>query len=281
MCGLKISKIELTKEDIFSVPTTERVFLVYAGHALNEINILCRMIVFAMPIRRGEAERQIMVGQSQMFLRLLAGKLHEMSSLFDKIYYKSKLAVTMGDTLSEDVKASLKKVKRYFSKGKRSAVTSVRNLHAFHYDPMQVDAGLEKLGHKMTLDIYFDENSANTFYGFADNIISSAVMQAIDEKNHSEAFKTLLLEIEDLTKSFQLVLEEVMAKIVERHLSHKFKKSEIVHEQVRSTDWTQVTLPTFVENPAPWSVTLHNGKVLSWGGQRVRGPNFLSSLLSI
>lgn len=281
MCELKISKIELTKEDIFSVPRNERVFLVYAGHALNEINILCRMIVFAMPIRRGEAERQVMVGQNQMFLRLLAGKLHEIFSLFDKTYYKSKLAVAIEDTLGEDVKASLKKIKRYFSKGKKAAVTAVRNLHAFHYDPIQVDAGLAGLDHKMTLDIYFDENSANTFYGFADSIINSAVMQAIDEKNHAEAFKTLLLDIEDITKSFQLVLEEVMTKIAERHLSHRLKKSEIIHEQVRSTDWTQITLPTFVENPAPWSVTLHNGKVLSWGGQRVEGPKFLSSLLSI
>ncbi len=220
-----------------------------------------------------------MVGQSQMFIRLLAGKLHEMSALFDKTFYKSKLAVTIECDLGEEVRASLKKLKRYFSKGKKASVTAVRNLHAFHYDISQVDTGLEQLGPKMTLDIYFDDKSANTFYGFADSIINSAVMAAIDEESHAKAFETLLHDIEDITKSFQSILEEIMAKIIRRYLSNRFVKAEVVHEEVRSTDWNQITLPTFVENPRPWSMTLQNGKVLSWGGQRVEGPMFLRALL--
>ncbi|MYM29294.1 hypothetical protein GTP58_13270 [Duganella sp. CY15W] len=276
---MKISKIELTREDILSVPANERVFLIYAGHALNELNILSRMVVFSMPIRRGEAERQIMVGQSQVFLRLLAGKLHETSSLFEKTYYKSKVSMMVGNGLSDEVKATLKNLRRYFNKGNKAAITAIRNLHAFHYDPEQVDVGLMKLDPRMTLDIYFDEKSANTFYGFADSVINSAVMTSIDRENHSDAFKTLLSDIERITQSFQLVLEALIEQIVMKRLPHRFTKQALSHEQAQSTEWAKIVLPTFVENPAPWSVTLHNGKVLRWGGQRVEGPKFLTSLL--
>lgn len=275
---LKIHKIELTKEEILSLPENERVFLVYAGHALNELNVLCRMIVFSMPIRRGEGERQLMVGQSQLLIRLLAGKLHEIWVMFGKTFYKSKLAASMECNLSEAGTTALVNLKRYFAKTGAS-VTAVRHAHAFHYDLEQVDQGLAKLGPKMALDIYFDETSANTFYGFADNILNSAVVAKIDSQDHAKAFKTLLFDTEDVSKSFQQVLEDVMSVIIKLRLGHRFVSSNVVHEEVLSTEWRKCTLPTFVENPGPWTVTLQNGKVLTWGGQRVEGPELLRKLL--
>ena len=276
---MKISKIKLTKEDLFSLPANERVFLVYAGHALNELNMLCRMIVFAMPIRRGEAERQFMVIQSLMLMRILAGKLHEMWVLFGKVYYKSKLSLTIKDQLSEEGTKSLKELNEYFSR-ELSAVTEIRHLHAFHYDVSQVDAGLANLQPKMSLDIYFDKNSANTIYGFADNIINSSVMASIDPESSKKAMETIMADTDQVARLFQSVLEAVMSVIVRQRLDDSFSKANVIEEDALSVPWSGVAFPTFVESPSPWSVTLFNGVVLTWGGQRVASPDYLRSLLS-
>lgn len=276
---MKIYKISLSKEDLRSLPASERVFLIYAGHTLNELNILCRMVVHGMPIRRSEAERQFMVAQSLMFLRILAGKLHEMWVLFKKAFYKSKLSLTFKDQLSAEWASELEKLNRYFSQ-RGVPVSAVRHLHAFHYDLEQVDNGLLNLGPRMSLDIYFDENAANTLYGFADNVINSSVMAAIDKSSPALAFETLLKDTEDVAKSFQQVLEGLMSQIFMRHLPKNFVRECVTCENVNSTDWTKMALPTFVESPGPWTVTLSNNKVLSWEGQHIESPAFLRDLLN-
>lgn len=275
---MKIRKIEFTKEDLFKLPANERVFLVYAGHALNELNMLSRLIVFAMPIRRGEAERQFMVIQSLMLLRILAGKLHELWVLFGKVYYKSKLSSTLKDQLGEAGTKALQELNEYFSK-ELTSVTEIRHLHAFHYDPNQVDAGLANLGPKMSLDIYFDENSANTIYGFADNIINSSVMASIDAADSNKAMETIMDDTDRVARLFQKVLESAMSVIVQQRLQVSVSRAKVIEEDTMSVPWSDVSLPTFVESPSPWSVTLTNGVILSWGGQNVAGPEFLRSLL--
>lgn len=276
---MKINKIELTKDDLFELPANERVFLVYAGHALNELNMLSRLIVFSMPIRRGEAERQFMVIQSQMLLRILAGKLHEMWVLFGKVYYKSKLSSTLKDQLSEESARALQELNEYFSK-ELSSVTEIRHLHAFHYDPHQVDAGLANLRPQMSLDIYFDENSANTIYGFADNIINCSVMASIDAADSRKAMRTIMEDTDRVARLFQTVLESAMSVIFKQRLQASVSRAKVIEEETISVPWSKMSLPTFVESPAPWSVTLTNGVVLSWGGQNVAAPDFLRSLLS-
>ncbi|RZJ85122.1 MAG: hypothetical protein EOO64_01780 [Massilia sp.] len=275
---MKIYKIQMRKEDLTSIPANERVFLIYAGHALNELNVLCRMIIFAMPVRRGEAERQFMVIQNMMLMRGLAGKLHEMWVLFNRTYYKSKLAVTLLGQIDEDAELALKQLKVYFNT-QAVSISTVRHKHAFHYDVAQVDAGLAKLHPKATLDIYFDHTSANTIWGFADSVINSAVMVVIDSESHKSAFETLMNDTQEMAKSFQLVLEAIMGKIISERLAHRFTPENVDSETVRSTNWKKIELPTFVEEPSPWSVTLSNEKVLEWAGQRLAGPEFLTSLI--
>ncbi len=276
---MKICKIEFTKNELLSLPPNERVFLIYAGHALNELNILCRMVVFAMPIRRNEAERQFMIGQTLVMLRFLAGKLHEMWVLFKQAYYSSKLSKTFAEKLSEDELAGLRNLKKYFSKSSAS-VTAVRHLHAFHYDLAQVDRGLSRLEPEMTLDIYFDATSTNTFYGFADSVISTSVMAAIDESSNAKAFEILLSDTEEIAKLFQQTLEGIMNQIIKLRLAEKFVPENVLFEDVASTKWDQIKLPTFVDSPGPWQVTLEGGKVLKWGGQNIDAPEFLRTLLT-
>lgn len=271
-------KLEFRKEDLLSLPANERVFLIYAGHALNELNILCRMIVFAMPVRRGEAERQFMVIQSTLLMRTLAGKLHEMWVLFNKTYYKSKLSSTIKEELSEDTILALKELNAYFNKPE-SSISTVRHKHAFHYDVAQVDAGLEKIPQKWPLDIYFDKTSANTIYGFADGIINSAVIAAIDSGTLNSSFEMLWADTQIVAKSFQAVLEGVFSTIINKRLAHKIQRKHVQTESAGFTKWTECELPTFVHNPSPWSVTLQNGTVLSWAGQNLDAPAFLRNLL--
>lgn len=218
---MDIYKIELNKEDITSLPANERVFLIYAGHALNELNVLCRMIVFSIPARRGEAERQFMVIQSMMLMRMLAGKLHEIWVLFNRTYYKSKLAIELKGQIGDEADIALKALNTYFSKPAAS-LSTVRNKHAFHYEVGQVDAGLANLSPKATLDIYFEKKSANTIWGFADSIVNSAVTTAIDPKSHNSAFETLMNDTQVIARSFQTVLEAIVGRIVTTRLAHRF-----------------------------------------------------------
>lgn len=275
---MNIYKIELNKDDLFSLPANERIFLVYAGHALNELNILCRLVVFAMPTRRNEAERQFMVIQSFTLLRLLAGKLHEMWVLFGKAYYGSKLSATLKGQLGEEADKSLKTLTDYFSKPKTS-ITRVRHLLGFHYDIDQVDAGLAKLAADLPLDIYFDTVSANTIYGFADNIINSAMMAAVDLESRAAATEILMDDTETVAKAFQETLEAIMSRIIQLRLPDRFAPTNVLSESTTSTQWKEMKLPTFVEAPTPWSVTLTNARVLSWGGQKIESPSYLRSLL--
>ncbi|WP_313166146.1 hypothetical protein [Massilia oculi] len=276
---MKMHKIEMGKSDFMSLPANEKVFLIYAGHTLNELNIFCRLIVLAMPLRRGEAERQFMVIQSMLLLRTLAGKLHEMWVLFNKTYYKSKLSLTMKGQLSQEVEDALKTLKDYFNK-ETTSISTIRNKHAFHYDVAQVDTGLAKLPEKWRLDIYFDRTSTNTFYGFSDSIINSAVTASIDSDSPNIAFEMLFEDTQMVAKSFQTILEGIIAIVISKRLANRLLPENVKSENVLSSNWRENRLPTFVEDPAPWSVTLQNGRVLSWAGQNMDSPAFLCDLIT-
>lgn len=83
-----------------------------------------------------------------------------------------------------------------------------------------------------------------------------------------------------VARLFQKVLESAMSIIVKQRLQASVSRAMVVEEHAMSVPWSDVALPTFVESPSPWSITLANGVVLSWGGQNLEAPDFLRSLLS-
>jgi hypothetical protein len=83
-----------------------------------------------------------------------------------------------------------------------------------------------------------------------------------------------------VAKSFQTVLEGVIGTVIGKRLAHKLLPENVESENVLSSSWKENSLPTFVEDPAPWSVTLQNGTVLSWAGQNLNAPAFLRDLIT-
>ena len=75
---IKVVRIQITKEQLRTLPKDERALLLLMGHALNQIAVLIKLITFSTnkdptdPI-----EGRVSAAQSQVILRFLFGAVAE------------------------------------------------------------------------------------------------------------------------------------------------------------------------------------------------------------
>jgi hypothetical protein len=126
----EIHALSFTKAQLDLIPTDERLFYFMAGQILNDINILTKILIFAvneLTLSSTEGpERSAAKAQVVLILKLLAGRLYEghktISSTFSaKGFYKKYAADMSSDSVTE-----LHKINKYF--GSKNAIQRIRTL---------------------------------------------------------------------------------------------------------------------------------------------------------
>ena len=115
------------------MPAEERRALLLLGHAINEINVLQKLI---MMHRRTPAPHKVVdrleAGQALILTRVLIGKLHEAWELFKvRMQASAQLRAKYLGNQDAERRALLEKLNKHFGGG--SPLTAIRNQLAFHY----------------------------------------------------------------------------------------------------------------------------------------------------
>ena len=95
--------------------------------------------------------------------------------------------------LSKTSKNSLNELKGYFSK--TNIIHEIRNKYAFHYDRQRVQEEIKHVPQDEVQTMFVSEHSGNCLFAFADTMINSSLLNAIDSANPDRAMDVLFEEI--------------------------------------------------------------------------------------
>jgi hypothetical protein len=95
--------------------------------------------------------------------------------------------------LSNTSRDILNELKGYFSK--TNIIHDIRNKYAFHYDRQRVQEEIQSVPQDAMQMMFVAEHSGNCLFAFADTMINSSLLNAIDSANPSQAVDVLIEEI--------------------------------------------------------------------------------------
>lgn len=137
-------------------------------------------------------------------------------------------------------------LKRHF--GRENLIEKVRNGHAFHYSPEQIDAGYRTLVDGDPLEVYLAKANANTIYTFADTIAGSAMLEDIKPGDHQRAFEMLVEETSKAVGRINEVIGATMTTCFKTYLGGDlYALGAKVIEIQGAPDSQSVSIPYFIE----------------------------------
>ena len=75
---VEVFRIPISKDQLRAIPADERNLLLLASHAINQITVLRKVLIFSLNYESdSEIENTLSAGQSQTILRFLFGALAE------------------------------------------------------------------------------------------------------------------------------------------------------------------------------------------------------------
>lgn len=244
---MQLHKINLSREQLDSIPSDERRMLILIAHASNDIGALSKLFHFAA----GSAGESGVLGQAEnaqalVLARGLTGSIYEFWKLLQKSFFGSALSKQYEPLLDAEGRAALQSLKRYF--GSDNLIATIRNNFAYHYSPNQVDAGYAALNSEDPLQIYLAQHNANTFYAFGDTIIGRAMLEAIQPSDHRAAFEALIDQTSQVVRNINTVVGALMAICISKYIGNNLYDLgvEVIH--VEGAPGSQlVCIPFFIE----------------------------------
>lgn len=244
---MQIHHITLSRKQLDSIPEPERRLLILMAHAGNELNVLSKLLHFSAksesttPILQ-QAEKT----QSMVIGRLLTGKIYEFWNLMQSTFFRGGLSKKYESQFDNEASEALEGLKKYF--GRENLIAKVRNGHAFHYSPEQIDAGYRTLVDGDPLEVYLAKAKANTIYTFADTIAGRAMLEDIKSGDHQRAFDMLIEETTKAVARINEVIAAMMTICFKTYLGgNLYTLGAKVIEIQGAPDSQSVSIPYFIE----------------------------------
>jgi hypothetical protein len=214
-----IYRVELTKEKLAAMPAEERRALLLLGHAINEINVLQKLI---MMHRRTPAPHKVVdrleAGQALILTRVLIGKLHEAWELFKVCVQPSALLRSKYLNNQEaERRALLEKLNKHF--GGRSPLTAIRNQLSFHYTDKTnlVEENFQHLSDSEPWDFYLAETVGNSFYWAAELVTTASMVRLATPgaRGQPEDFGRLFDLAKEVAGDIVELFQQIVADVVD------------------------------------------------------------------
>jgi superfamily I DNA/RNA helicase len=128
-------RIELKKAHLDQIPHDERIFYFMASQLANDLNVIAKLLIFAangVMKSREQVQRHVATTQALLFVKMMAGRLHEGKRLLSTAFFNKGLWKKYKDDLPPDARTNLEKINSYF--GKENMIEKIRNKFAFHSD---------------------------------------------------------------------------------------------------------------------------------------------------
>jgi RNase H-fold protein (predicted Holliday junction resolvase) len=193
---MKLSKINIPKSKLDTIPEKEKVFFIQLMHFLNELNILqkCAIVSSNKLASLTTIEKRSQISQAHFFIRTLAGKLDEGWKMISKNFVETQLSREYENLLSQKGKESLSELIGYFN-DENNKVRLIRNKFAFHYDKEKIKEEIDKIPQEELLEMYISEHRVNCLYSISDTVVNWAILNSIDSSNSHRAMDILIGEI--------------------------------------------------------------------------------------
>ncbi len=239
--GMKLFKFRIPKERLDSIPENERIFFVQMGIFLNELSTLQKFAYYSSKDVANETVRKAQNSQALFIFRMLAGTALEAWNLIHKKFYGTGLSKEYDGSLTDVGKASLRKLKDYFSKD--NLIHTIRNNFAFHYSSDDVKKLIEETPKSEVFELYFSESHGNCFYHMSHVLVNSAMLKKTGSSDLQQAIDTLLSDINKTTDWLLDFFGECMDVIAKKYLGLDYEE-ETIPDPPKIDD---VISPYFVE----------------------------------
>lgn len=193
---MKLSKINIPKSKLDTIPEKEKVFFIQLMHFLNELNILqkCAIVSSNKLASLTTIEKRSQISQAHFFIRTLAGKLNEGWKMISKNFVETQLSREYENLLSQKGKEGLSELIGYFN-DENNKVRLIRNKFAFHYDKEKIKEEIDKIPQEELLEMYISEHRVNCLYSISDTVVNWSILDSIDSSNSQRAMEILIGDI--------------------------------------------------------------------------------------
>lgn len=244
---MKLYKVELSKENLLSIPEEERIFFIQITNLANEIYVLQKITFFSA---KDEEENDVVRGaqNSQAFflIRLTAGKLWEGWRLLETHFFGTGLSKDYEEKFTDEGKGNLKFLKDYFKS--KNLIKLIRDQYAFHYSKessKNILDLIEKSSDTNIFKLFMSKYHGNCFYDISSTLAITSLINVIDEFDYGKGMLTLLTEINNVAENLLHFIGECVLVIAKRYIGFAHGEIEIPdHPRM-----DEVKIPYFVEKP--------------------------------
>lgn len=246
---MKLTKLQISKNELLSMPKKELELFIQLTNFYNDVNILQKLMVISGNSREKASQNEIvgrsLSSQGLFFMRIQAGKLYEGWKMLGIHFFNNEVfSKEYNKKGSPQSKKNLSKLKRYF--GKNNLIENIRNNYAFHYSEKSSNNMIQQIVEANNLEIfemYLSEENGNCFYSIAHDLLNTSILEDIGSNNWPKAMNKLFQEIIDTTKYFLDFTQDCIRVISEKYL--KMNREEVQIPEPSSLD--DITLPFFVK----------------------------------
>ncbi len=256
-----IHKINIPKSKLLAIPESERLFFVYAGHILNEVNWFNRLILILQQTGRDVAEKlpatlslndqASMDGNSTQLciaLRLFAGKLIEALKFLDRWGIGMPWFTELMKDMPKEGAAAFNYVSAYLKEDKEkrseSILRLVRDKFAFHYDERAVKQSADVSELVDEFVYYLTEKDGNSLYHGSELVVMSTF---IGDKNSKDVIERLMDESLGLAKNLHGLFSHVLFLIAKKYIGSNLNELGLEAQfELEEMEMAELRLPFFV-----------------------------------
>jgi hypothetical protein len=243
---MRIHRIAIPKSKLVAIPPTERVFFIQLGHICNELSFFNKLLIFTSNQAGEGLDRKTMTTQSLIVARVFIGKVFEAWEMLKRDFFRSKLSKELEPSLSDDGKAALDQLKKYF--GGSNLLATIRNKFSFHYFSKIIEKSFSAFGDDKVFELYLAKNYANTLHYFSEEIVSTGMLDKTGKSTQQEAMDQLVGDLVDVSGKITDFTGHALAAIFERNLGQSWDEFETDSIDVETeSDLEEFKIPFFFE----------------------------------
>ena len=214
---IEIFRLPISKSQLESVPSDERSLLLLSSYAINQINVLRRLLIFSMNFESNVDVEYILSGaQTQMILRFLVGSMAETWEMIRRPDNQRLIGKTLSAQIEVPGQEAHQRLKDFF--GTNNVLHRLRNSVAYHFpNSTELDAAFREVPHDEDWAWYVSHSVTNGYYYLSDLVISSHILEVMGERDPEKAFGTFMSQLVPAAEDLLDFLAYVLRALVARH----------------------------------------------------------------
>ena len=213
---IQVRRIQITKEQFRTLPKDERALLLLMGHALNQIAVLVKLVIFSTnKDPEDPIEGRVSAAQSQVILRFLFGAVVETWE-FLRRPDNQKIIGSYLQALDKNGADAREELNRYF--GSSNLLSNIRNKFSYHFPRAdEIEQGFEAVpdDNNLPWEWYLSETNSNSFYFSCEMAVGfGAISQVQGEPTLMAASRKLVREVIRVANTMQHFLMPLMRTIL-------------------------------------------------------------------